>query len=550
MRVVWFELDTPEQELAFERYRKLLRALRREGHAAVYDLVSRPGAHYVAWEAPPLSARPLMGDTSEEAAAVRKLLEPHGYTLQDAELYTVDGKHKVYSLAGGAGALGHAAPTPPLPPPRRRLRPRWRSVRPPPRLLPWLPGLVLALLGVFFLTLSLNLRATNPMVVMPDVLGADVNAASALLYEQGLTVRSEPVNLGVGENGAVLNAQERGGATGGGSVADVPAGAVVDLEPSPGTRLRRGRTALVLYALPPGRRPPVEVPDLRGRPFEGALRETLEASGLTLGRVAHAPSAEARGLVIAQSLPPGSAPEESELSLLVSEGPEGERVFPPDLQGKGLTEALEEARAAGFGERVETTWVAGADAPPGTVLSQNLTPFLETPLEGATLRLLVAGAPDAGSAPRAPDLIGMTRADAEETANETPTDAALRFKLIDEPNLPAGVVSQTPPPDAPLDGALELTLNRPGLFKPEVQVARRTLELRRASYRFPVEANVPASNARVEAHYLSGKREVVEGAGVSGGDVLNGTWLTTEYGPVTFVLYLNNIEYARVQDNP
>ena len=188
--------------------------------------------------------------------------------------------------------------------------------------------------------------------------------------------------------------------------------------------------------------------------------------------------------------------------------------------------------------------------PPGTVLSQNLTPFLETPLEGTTLRLLVAGAPDAGSAPRAPDLIGMTRADAEETAEEVLTDAAPRFKLIDEPNLPAGVVSQTPPPNAALDGALELTLNRPGLFRPEVEVERRPLELRRASYRFPIEANVPASNARVEAHYLSGKREVIAGARVSGGDTLQNTWLTTEYGPITFVLYLNNIEYARAQTNP
>ena len=226
MRVVWFELDSPEQELAFERYRKLLRALRREGYAAVYDLVSRPGAHYVAWEAPPPSARPLMGDTSEDAAAVRKLLEPHGHTLQDAELYTVDGKHKVYSLAGGAGALGHAAPAAPAPPAPTSAAPPplEERVRPPAWLLPWLPGLVLALLGVLFLALSLNLRAANRVVVMPDVLGADVNTASALLHEQGLAVRSEPVNLGAGENSSSWECTgHRGGATGGGDA----------LQPSP-----------------------------------------------------------------------------------------------------------------------------------------------------------------------------------------------------------------------------------------------------------------------------------------------------------------------------
>ena len=118
-------------------------------------------------------------------------------------------------------------------------------------------------------------------------------------------------------------------------------------------------------------------------------------------------------------------------------------------------------------------------------------------------------------------------------------------------NLPKGVVSQTPAPDAPLNsGALEITLNQPGLFRPDVQVERRALELRRAAYRFRIEANVPASNARAEAHYVSGKREVVGGARVSGGDTFENTWLTTEYGPITFVLYLNNIEYARVQTNP
>ncbi len=547
MRVVWFELDNPEQELSFERYRKLLRTLRREGHAAVYDLVSRPGAHYVAWETPPPAARPLGREVNhEDAAAVRALLESHGHTLEEAELYAVEGTPKVYGLVGGAPGASRPAPTAP-PPPRRRLHiPRWRSLQPPPWLLPWLPGLVFAFLGLALLASSLGLRANRRVVVMPDVLGADANAASALLHRRGLAVRSEPVgsNVGLGATGA--SGGDPGTVNG---AANAPAGTVVDTEPPPGTRLRKGRTALLLYALPPGQRPQVEVPDLRGQPFEGALRSTLEAAGLNLGRVAHVPAAEARGLVIAQSPPPGNAPAESTLSLLVSEGPQGETTFVPDLLGSALIEALERARAAGFGEdRVETTWVESADAPAGTVLGQNLTPYLETPLETATLRLLVAGAPDAGSAPRAPDLIGMARPDAERVGG---TDAALRFALIDEPNLPAGVVSQTPAPGAPLEGdTLEVTLNLPGLFRPNVQVVRRTLELRRANYRFPVEANVPASNARVEAHYLSGEREVIAGARVSGGEMLDGTWLTTEYGPITFVLYLNNIEYARAQTNP
>ena len=559
VRVVWFELE-PHQEAPFERYRKLLRTLRREGYAAIYDLVSRPGAHYVAWRMPPADARP---PSDKESAAVRALLEPHGYTLGDAELVTIGDKPKIYGLAfegASAGAPARDAPaTPPATPPWWRSSVRtWvdartaGGVRPPRWLLPWVPGLVLTGLGLFLLVTSLGLRANTRVVVMPDVLSTDVNAAAALLYAQGLAVESEPVGSSV--EGSVTQGSD--GVTGGANAANAPAGTVLDSEPPPGARLRRGRTARLRYALPPGQRPQVEVPDLRGRPFEGSLRASLEAAGLTFGRVAHVPGAEVRGLVIAQSLPPGSVPAGSALSLLVSEGPQGETTFVPDLRGETLTEALTLARAAGFGEdRIETTWSedgAGApDAIPGTVLGQNLTPYLETPLETATLRLLVAGAPDAGTnAPRAPDLIGMTRANAEKTAQET-LGVSLSFTLLDEVNLPKGVVSQAPAPDAPLTGgALELTLNQPGLFRPNVQVERRALELRRAAYRFRIEANVPASTARVEAHYLSGKREVVGGARVSGGDTLENTWLTTEYGPVTFVLYLNNIEYARAQTNP
>ena len=561
VRVVWFELE-PDQEAMFERYRKLLRTLRREGYAAIYDLVSRPGAHYVAWQTPPADARP---SSDKESAVIRALLEPHGYTLRDAELATEGDKPKVYSLAfeGAATAASpHDAPAaPPAPPPWWRSPVRtwvetWTAggVQPPHWLLPWVPGLVFAGLGLLLLVTSLSLRANNRVVVMPDVLGINVNAAATLLYAQGLAVESEPVSSSV--EGSVT--QSPGSATGGAGTANPPAGTVMDLDPPPGARLRKGRTARLRYALPPGQRPQVEVPDLRGRPFEGALRASLEAAGLTFGRVAHVPGVEARGLVIAQSPSPGSAPAGSALSLLVSEGPQGETTFVPDLRGETLTEALTLARAAGFSEdRVETTWLAnglanglegGTEAPPGTVLGQNLTPYLETPLETATLRLLVAGTPDAGTnAPRAPDLIGMTRADAEKTAQ----GSSLSFTFIDEVNLPKGVVSQTPAPDAPLGrGALGATLNQPGLFRPDVQVERRTLELRRAAYRFRIEANVPASNARVEAHYLSGKREVVGGARVSGGETFENTWLTTEYGPITFVLYLNNIEYARVQANP
>ena len=48
VRVVWYEL-APEDEPAFERYRRALRRLAREDVADVLEVVSRPGARYVAW---------------------------------------------------------------------------------------------------------------------------------------------------------------------------------------------------------------------------------------------------------------------------------------------------------------------------------------------------------------------------------------------------------------------------------------------------------------------------------------------------------------------
>ena len=407
-----------------------MRTLRREGYAAIYDLVSRPGAHYVAWQTPPADARP---SSDKESAVIRALLEPHGYTLGDAELVNEGDRPRLYSLAfegASAETPAYRAPVAPTAP-----QPWWRSpmstwaeaskaggVHPPRWLLPWVPGLVFTGLGLLLLVASLSLRTNTRVVVMPDVLGTDVNAAAALLYAQGLTVESELVGSSVEESVT----QRLDGVTGGAKAANASAGTVVDVEPPPGARLRRGRTARLRYALPPGQRPQVEVPDLRGRPFEGSLRASLEAAGLTFDRVAHVPGAEARGLIVAQSLPPGSAPAGSALSLLVSEGPQGETTFVPDLRGEPLTEALALARAAGFSEdRIETTWLedgleGGTEAPPGTVLGQNLTPYLETPLETATLRLLVAGAPDAGT--NVPPRSRPHRDDACERRNHGPGD--------------------------------------------------------------------------------------------------------------------------------
>ncbi|MEZ4633321.1 MAG: hypothetical protein R2880_21840 [Deinococcales bacterium] len=77
LRVMWYQLDEAE-EIAFEDYRALLRALRREGVVAIRDVVSRPGAHYVVWEAPPVDEYPRK---ARELLSYQESLAVKGYQV-------------------------------------------------------------------------------------------------------------------------------------------------------------------------------------------------------------------------------------------------------------------------------------------------------------------------------------------------------------------------------------------------------------------------------------------------------------------------------------
>ncbi|MEZ4631509.1 MAG: hypothetical protein R2880_12525 [Deinococcales bacterium] len=94
LRVMWYQLDEAE-EIAFEDYRALLRALRREGVVAIRDVVSRPGAHYVVWEAPPVDEYPRK---ARELLSYQESLAAKGYRLSDAQIYLESGREKIYLL--------------------------------------------------------------------------------------------------------------------------------------------------------------------------------------------------------------------------------------------------------------------------------------------------------------------------------------------------------------------------------------------------------------------------------------------------------------------
>ena len=194
VRVAWYDLEASE-EAAFERYRKLLRKLRREEVAEIYDLVSRPGAHYVAWSIPPSE-----DCDNEGRRAIAHLLETHGWSLDNAHICADrEGAYKVYGLAFERSEFN----------PSLSEAPRARTAQPvgaAPReekqkrvaswSTPWLPGAVLALLGVALLASSLYRPLTRDFVVVPNMRGQEVEEALGVLQELGLGTSSSPVFLG------------------------------------------------------------------------------------------------------------------------------------------------------------------------------------------------------------------------------------------------------------------------------------------------------------------------------------------------------------------
>lgn len=333
LSIYWYDLETPADERAFERYRALLRQLRRAGHAAIYDLVSRPGAHYVAWR-PPGEADAPPGTT--ELTGIATVLEAHGRDLNEAAIYSrPDAAPQVYALAfaelpNAPAPVSEATPsTPALPKGVDNLwitvaKSCWTTFR------PWSLGGVLALLGVLFLLLGLARSLPDELVEVPQVRGEEVNAALATLREAGFG--AAPVGL----------------------TSPRPAGTVLEVQPAAGTPLRPGRTLSVRYALPAGRAPGA-APGIVGSTLAQAEAKLIEA-GFLLGDVAHSYSGEPAGTVLAQVPAPLAAAAPGErFVLLVSDGPRGDQTFLPDLRGSTLEHALHARvrglRAGSFGRR-------------------------------------------------------------------------------------------------------------------------------------------------------------------------------------------------------
>lgn len=519
LTIVWYDL-TPEQEPAFEHYRRLLKRLKRSELTALYDVVSRPGARYVAWECPP------EGSGAGRHPELERLLVENGAQPEHADIRRDGRRARLYGLAFG----GVPQRAPELLPPR--VRPDARTERTarrpvPTPLLSWGGSAALLLLAFLLLLGGMRRNANDRVVQVPDLRGSPVNDVITALWDLGFTVIVHEV------------------------AAEAVSGSVVEISPAPGSSLRPGRSVEVGYALPPGSFAPTALPQLVGRTHPGDAEPLLRAAGLELGDVARIPADVPGGVIIAQSPAAGAVIEQgTQVDILVSAGPLAAATFLPDLVGMNEEDARYFAELAGLRpDRIVVDRVALAGTESGTVVSQSLAPN-QVLAQDTTLRLVVSDGLTRAGPPASdgvPSFIGLTREQAEARARAA--GLTPRFSERGVEMLPEGVVLQTPEPGGERGGGeilLVLNIHPQRIPVPEVTVEVRPPEPRSIDYRWIVEAGIPEVTAVVTATTLDGTSSVVARRRIQGGEMLEGVWRTEAAGPVSLSLTLNGSPYGEV----
>ncbi len=517
LRITWYDLEGAEEERDFEHYRLLLRELRRESCAAIYDLVARPGAYYVAWHMPESAASP----EPERLDTIRRILQRHGRALEGAQVCADPSTPgKVFDLpfkreVGNAVVAPSTHPATPANPVDNLwislTRRGWAAFR------PWAVGAVLALLGVFFVLVGVQRSLRSDLVSVPDVRGEPVRQALERLYRAGFSTE------------AVALESSR------------TPGTVIDLNPGVDTLLRPGRTLSVSYALSAGRAPQT-VPSLVGKDL-AAAQNSLQRAGFELGDVARVANRAGAGTVVAQApSATAEAVQGAAVQVLLSTGPAAPKTFLPDLSGLGLEDALTLAEAAGFPRRaISQDLTEGTDAPAGTVLDQNLKPFIGVPL-GALLRLSVAAESTVpGDANETPDLIGLSLAEAQLQARNQGL-SVVQAAEVDTPELPPGIVLQRPAPGAALQNRIDVTVNQAAASPPNPP--QTSGSVRRAEYSWLLGPERLGARATVTVTTAAGSSDVLMRDQRVTGLTLSGVYLTTASGPLTFSLTLDGQPYG------
>jgi serine/threonine-protein kinase len=206
-----------------------------------------------------------------------------------------------------------------------------------------LAGALAATFFVFF-AVAVRLALRSRDVVVPTLVGANVNDATALLTDLGLTLRIEELRR--------LDAK-------------VPEGRVVSQEPASGSTTRSPRSVRVWLSA--GARAPV-VPSLIGA-SERAAQLRLQGDGLRLVRTVDLRSSDYPLDTVVGQYPPANS-KSADVVLLVNRGEPGATYVMPDVIGVDGGRAAEVLRNHGFRVAVVGSYPYPG-IQPGIVLRQN-----------------------------------------------------------------------------------------------------------------------------------------------------------------------------------
>jgi len=281
VRILWYELMTLDDEIAFEDYRQLLRQLRQQELAAIHDIVSRPGANYVVWEHP-VNERAKRNRYTKEFSG---LLELSGYRLEDAHIHADEfNQAKLYMLELSTTKDKSISKTKVKSVNRKTIHKNKNAGKgglslfglPIPALISWLPGVIMVVCAAGLLNYSLERYINTQEVLLPDLVGLDIDVAGQEIQSLGLNSKVQAV---------ISDEEER---------------SVINMQPKARSELRQGRTVQLMYAVSSLERTQVLVPQLvaRGIIGEEAAKVALEEASLKLGKVIGVHSALAEGQIL------------------------------------------------------------------------------------------------------------------------------------------------------------------------------------------------------------------------------------------------------------
>ncbi|MCX7828822.1 MAG: PASTA domain-containing protein [Thermanaerothrix sp.] len=337
---------------------------------------------------------------------------------------------------------------------------------------------LLVIVGSAYMALRL-VFFESPEVQVPAVIGMDAVKAVEALRSQGLVARIDQVD------------------------SSQPQGMVVSQWPDPGEKVERGKV-VILKASRGGR--VVTVPDVRGLEMGEAVKRLSDA-GLKVSDVLKVrDGVTPSGKVIAQNpASPASVPSTASVSLLVSQGLEGEDLVEiPDLTGQAVDQAMLMLTQMGLkgavGARVKTQAF-----PEGVVVSHLPRMGAKVP-PGSTVSLRVAaggseGAPSTAVQPQGAP--GVTEG-APKAETSTGTSAPKVEQKQEEPK----------PKEAP---KLSLPAGSEGKVEPKEAAKVSGGPLRTAKIRYQVPPLTQPMALKIELVDDDGAR-VVKEAQVKGGE--------------------------------